>query len=196
MYNAFALAPGPSRQLLAIHTPLGLLEPTRMLFGEMNAGTVACSQIPAKLRTLPNKAYLRTAAYVDDNAQGSHTFDELLAGWNDYLQLCLTENWQLNATKTAIGYATISCVFFGFEVDASGVRLADKNLDPIRRMVPPTKLHEPRSTLGVFVQSSRYIPKYAHITVPLTALTKTNNGNLLLIREGHIRKKIGTYNCV
>jgi hypothetical protein len=27
MYNAFALAPGPSRQLLAIHTPLGLIEP-------------------------------------------------------------------------------------------------------------------------------------------------------------------------
>ncbi len=53
MYNAFALAPGPSRQLLAIHTPLGLLEPTRMIFGEMNAGTVACSLIPAQLRTLP-----------------------------------------------------------------------------------------------------------------------------------------------
>jgi hypothetical protein len=49
MYNAFALAPGPSRQLLAIHTPLGLLEPTRMVFGEMNAGTVACSPTPSQL---------------------------------------------------------------------------------------------------------------------------------------------------
>ena len=126
-----------------------------MVFGEMNAGTVACSQIPSKLRTLPQNAYLRTAAYVDDNAQGSNSFAELLAGWTDYLDLCLKENWQLNATKTAIGYA--SCVFFGFEVDASGVRLAAKNLDPIRRMVPPTKLHELRSTLSVFVQSSRYI---------------------------------------
>ena len=45
-----------------------------MVFGEMNAGTVACSLIPAQLRTLPNDAYLRTAAYVDDNAQGAHTF--------------------------------------------------------------------------------------------------------------------------
>ena len=80
MYNAFALALGSSRQLLAIHTPLGLIEPTRMVFGELNAGTVACAQIPAQIRTLPNKAYLRTAAYVDDNAQGSHTFEDLLAG--------------------------------------------------------------------------------------------------------------------
>ncbi len=88
MYNAFAFALGPSRQLLAIHTPLGLLEPTRMVFGEMNAGTVACSLIPAQLRTLPNNAYLRTAAYVDDNAQGSNTFEDLLTGWTDYLTLC------------------------------------------------------------------------------------------------------------
>jgi hypothetical protein len=44
-------------------------------------------------------------------------------------------------------------------------------------MVPPTNLHELRSTLGVFVQSSRSIPKYAHVTVPPTALTKTTNGN-------------------
>jgi hypothetical protein len=43
MYNAFALAPGLSRQLLAIHSPIDLIEPTRMVFGEMNAGTVACS---------------------------------------------------------------------------------------------------------------------------------------------------------
>jgi hypothetical protein len=174
MYNAFALARGPSRQLLALHTPLGLLEPTRMVFGEMNAGTVACSLLPAQLRTLPNNAYLRTAAYVDDNAQGAHTFADLLAGWTDYLTLCAAQKWQLNATKTSIGYS--HCIFFGFEVNASGVRLADKNLDPIRRMVPPTNLHELRSTLGVFVQSSRFIPNYAHITHPLTHLTRSSNG--------------------
>ncbi len=36
MYNAYALDPGPSRELLAVHTPLGLIEPTRMVSGEMN----------------------------------------------------------------------------------------------------------------------------------------------------------------
>jgi hypothetical protein len=174
MYNAFLLAPGSSRQLLAVHTPIGLLEPTRMVFGEMNAGTVACAHIPAKIRTLPHNAHTRTAAYVDDNAQGSHTFEELLRGWNDFLDLCVRENWQLNATKTHVGYP--SCVFFGFEVDSHGTRLAEKNLDPVRRMVPPSNLHELRSTLGLFVQSSRFIPRYAHIVQPLTALTRTDKG--------------------
>jgi hypothetical protein len=62
MYNAYSLEPGPSRELLAVHTPLGLIEPTRMVFGEMNAGTVACAATPAILRTLPDSAHLRTAA--------------------------------------------------------------------------------------------------------------------------------------
>jgi hypothetical protein len=42
-----------------------------MVFGEINAGTVACAHIPAKIRTLSHNAHTRTAAYVDDNAQGS-----------------------------------------------------------------------------------------------------------------------------
>jgi hypothetical protein len=78
MYNAYSLEPGPFRELLAIHTPLGFLELTRMVFGEMNAGTVACAATPAIIRTLPDNAHLRTASYVEDHAQGSHTFADLL----------------------------------------------------------------------------------------------------------------------
>jgi hypothetical protein len=174
MYNAYGLAPGPSRELLAVHTPLGLIEPTRMVFGEMNAGTVACASTPAILQTLPDSAHLRTAAYVDDYAQGSHSFADLLKGYTDFLALCERENWTLNATKTLVGFP--SCVFFGFFVDKSGTRLAEKNLDPIKRMVPPTNLAELRMTLGVFVQSSRFIPHYAHVVRLLTELTRCEKG--------------------
>jgi hypothetical protein len=174
MYNAYSLRPGPSRELLAVHPPIGLIEPTRMVFGEMNAGTVACANTPATLMRPPHNAHKRTAAYVDDHAQGSSTFAELLQGYRDFLALCLEENWTLNATQTRVGYP--SCVFFGFEVDKKGTRLADKNLDPIHRMVPPSNLPELRSTLGVFVQSARFIPRYAHIVAPLTALTRSSAG--------------------
>jgi hypothetical protein len=145
-----------------------------MVFGEMNAGTVACANTPATLMLLPNNAHKRTAAYVDEHAQGARTFEDLLQGYRDFLDLCQQKNWTLNATKTKVGYP--SCVFFGFEVDINGTRLADKNLDPVRRMVSPANLPELRSTLGVFVQSSRFIPKYAHIVAPLTALTRSDKG--------------------
>jgi hypothetical protein len=79
-----------------------------MVFGEMNAGIFACAHTPVKIRTLLHNAHTRTATNVDDNAQGSHTFEEILQGWNDFLALCVQENWQLNATKTHVGY--LSCV--------------------------------------------------------------------------------------
>jgi hypothetical protein len=66
---------------LPIPSFIGLIEPTRMVFGEMiecTAGTVACANTPATLMFLPNNAHQRTAAYVDDHAQGSRTFPELL----------------------------------------------------------------------------------------------------------------------
>jgi hypothetical protein len=88
MYNAYALRPGPSRELLAVHTPIGLIEPTRMVFGEMNTGTVACANTSATLMRLPHNAHKRTAAYVDDHVQGSGTFAEHLQGYHDFLALC------------------------------------------------------------------------------------------------------------
>ncbi len=96
-----------------------------MVFGEMNAGTVACTATPAILRTLPDKAHLRTASCVDDHVQGSHTFAEVLKGYTDFLAMCERENWTLDATKTMVGFP--SCPFFGFLVDKTGTRLADKN---------------------------------------------------------------------
>jgi hypothetical protein len=46
-------------------------------------------------------------------------------------------------------------------------------------MIPPTNLPELCSTLGVFVQSVRFIPRYAHIVAPLTALTRSSAGKLV-----------------
>jgi hypothetical protein len=106
LWNVQCLCPRnkPSRELLALHTPIGLIEPTRMVFGELNAGTVACAQTPSDIRTLPNNAHLlRTACYIDDTAQGSHKLDELLQGWDDFPALCLQKNWTLSAKKTRIG---------------------------------------------------------------------------------------------
>jgi hypothetical protein len=133
--------------------------------------------------TLPNSAHLRTAAYVDDHAQGTHTFADFLQGYTDFLALCERENWTLNATKPHVGFP--SCVFFGFHVDKAGTRLADKTLDPIKRMVPLTNLPELR-TLGVFVQSSRFIPRYAHVVRPLTELTRCEKGlgRIQKVRDG------------
>ena len=177
MYNAYGLAEGPSRELLAVHTPIGLLEPTRCIFGEKNAGQVCSAPVRAEATLLPDNAIARTAVYVDDVAQGNlynGDIGAMLKGWTDFLKLCRKNNWTLNATKTFIGYPSIE--FFGFRADKDGFRLADKNLDPIVRMVEPKDLSELRHVLGVFVQSQHYIPlkptPYAELVLPLTRLTR------------------------
>jgi hypothetical protein len=118
--------------------------------------------------------------------QGARTFADLLQGYRDFLALCEKHHWTLNATKTKVGYP--SCVFFGFEVDLHGTRLADNNLDPVRRMVPPTNLPELQSTLSLFVQSSRFIPRYSHIVTPLTAFCQRQACTFHL--ERHYTKRI------
>ena len=40
-YNSFRLAPGISREALAVWTPIGLLQPTVLPFGQKNSGTEA-----------------------------------------------------------------------------------------------------------------------------------------------------------
>ena len=144
MYNCYILAPGDTRELLAIHTPRGPIQPTRMVFGEKNAGQVASNPVRTKLRNLPGNAGDRTACYVDDNAQGNFLLDSedpliryshFIKGWKDYLKMCHDNNWTLNPTKTRLGFPYVT--FFGFTADNEGYRLSDQNLDPIRKMVPP-----------------------------------------------------------
>ena len=187
MYHAYVLAPGPSRELLAIDTPIGIIQPTRLIEGEKNAGQVASTPIRTKILSLPDNAGDRTACFVDDQAQGNNfvesddplvRYGNLLKGWRDYLQMCRENNFTLNPSKTKLGFP--SATFYGFEASKKGFTLADKNLDPIRKMVPPANLSELRHVLGVFVQSKNYFPDehpYAQTAKPLTALTGGKKGN-------------------
>jgi hypothetical protein len=60
-YNSFVLKPGLSREALAVWSPIGLLQPTVLPFGQKNSGTEAqgpCRKAAASLTSISN--------YVDD----------------------------------------------------------------------------------------------------------------------------------
>ena len=63
--------------------------------------------------------------------------------------MCKDNNWTLNPAKTRLGFPYVT--FFGFTADYDGYRLSDQNLDPIRKMIPPTNLSELCHILGIFV---------------------------------------------
>jgi hypothetical protein len=164
-YNSFRLAPGLSREALAIWTPIGLVQPTVLPFGQKNSDTEAQGPYLNAAKRLK-----KISNYVDDWHGYANDFDELLRNFEDFLKVCLEYNITLNAAKTRFRFA--SAQFFGFVASFDGTRLADRHLCPIQNMVPPEDIAELRRTLGLFVVSRKYIKDYAMITKPLTNLLK------------------------
>jgi hypothetical protein len=79
---------------------------------------------------------------------------------------CAESNVTVNATKTKVGHQ--SAQFFGFKVGASGTRLADKHMNPLRTLVPPRDIPELRRVLGSFVVSRKHVQDFATLTNPMT----------------------------
>ncbi len=136
-YSQFVLSPGPSREALAVWSPIGLVQPTTLPFGQKNSGTEAQSPYRAAANEL-NKG--RHGNYVDDWIGYSNSLDQLCDDFEVFLQVCLKYNITLGPHKTRFGYAEAQ--FFGFRVNREGSHLALKHLDPIRQLLPPTDIHE------------------------------------------------------
>ena len=56
-------------------------------------------------------------------------------------------------------------VFFGFEIDKSGHRPTDRNLDPIIKMKPPRDKSDLRRILGLFSSVREYIKPESQISL-------------------------------
>jgi hypothetical protein len=79
-YNSFTLAVGMSREALAVWTPLGLLQPTVLPFGQKNSGTEARGphrKAAASLKNLAN--------YVDDWLGCSNSIEDLFNDFEKFL---------------------------------------------------------------------------------------------------------------
>ena len=164
-YNSFQLAPGASREALAIWTPAGLVQPTVLPFGQKNSGTEAQGPYREAAKHLKN-----VSNYVDDWLGYANTLDDLCAHWERLLQVCQQARITLNTTKTKIGYE--SADFFGFTASFEGTCLADKHLNPLRALVPPTDIPEVRRCLGLFVVSRKYVKNFAMLAKPLSDLLR------------------------
>jgi hypothetical protein len=166
-YSQFTLAPGQSREALAIWTPLGLVQPTTLPFGQKNSGTEAQGPYRAAAAEMHRG---RHGNYVDDWIGYGDDLDVLLEDFARFLQLCEKYQITLGISKTRFGYGEAQ--FFGFRVNKEGSHLALKHLDPIRNLVAPADIHELRRVLGLFVVSRKYLQNYALISRPLTEVLK------------------------
>jgi hypothetical protein len=166
-YSQFVLAPGRSREALAVCSPIGLVQPTTLPFGQRNSGTEAQGPYRAAASEM-NPG--RHGNYVDDWIGYSNDLEQLLTDFAVFLGVCAKYSITLGPPKTRFGYP--EAPFFGFRVNEEGSHLAVKHLDPLRNLVPPADVHELRRVLGLFVVSRKYTKDYAVITKPMTDMLK------------------------
>jgi hypothetical protein len=164
-YNSFRLAPGASQEALAVWCPSGLVQPTVLPFGQKNSGTEAQGPCREAARDLT-----QTSNYVGDWLGYTNDQHDLCDRWEEFLRVCARVGITLNTNKTRVGYSQAQ--FFGFTVDEHGTRLADKHLDPLRSLVPPTSISELRRVLGLFVVSRKHVKDFATLTKPMTDVLK------------------------
>jgi hypothetical protein len=171
-----------SRKALAVWSPIGLVQPTTLPFGQKNSGTEAQGPYRAAANEL-NKG--RHGNYVDDWIGYSNSLAQLYGDFEQFLKVCEKYNITLGPHKTRFGYKEAQ--FFGFRVNAEGSYLALKHLDPIRQMVPPSDVHELRRVLGIFVVPRKYVKDFATSTKPMTDVLR---GKLPVFYWGEAQQKV------
>jgi len=93
----------------------------------------------------------------------------LVANWRRFLALCAKHGVTLKPSKTYLGFS--SADWLGYNITGLTVQVSGDALEPVRKMKEPHDRKSLRHCLGVFVSSSRMIPRYSIITQPLTQLT-------------------------
>ena len=111
-----------------------------------------------------------TLAYLDDVVIYSKTFSEHLIQVQETLKLLSNAGFTLNAAKC--DFAVQEFKFLGFVVSKEGIRPDPEKVKAIEQIPPPRNVKDVRRFLGAMGFFRRHIPKFAHVSSPLTFLTK------------------------
>ena len=158
----------------AFKTPFGLYEPTVMYFGLTNSPATFCRAMQKMLRHWLNKYPDETGNYIDDMVvatKGDCQRHQQIVG--ELLQIFQENSYFLRPAKCEFEVSKIECL--GLVVDGTTLSIDPKKADGLHNW-PRTlsMVKEVRSVLGVLGYQRPFIPHYADIARPLTALTKKN----------------------
>ena len=112
--------------------------------------------------------WLFVLMYIDDIVVYSKTFDDHLTHLDLVLKAIIKANITLSPPKCHIGYQSL--ILLGQKVSRLGISAHKEKVDAIQALVPPTRVSELQSFLGMVNYFSNYIPFYAWITKSLYSL--------------------------
>ena len=159
----------------AFKTPFGLYEPTVMYFGLTNSPATFCRAMRKMLRPLQLKYPDNVFDFVDDvliaTKADTPTHRKIV---NELLTLFAKESYFLRPSKCEFEKTRVT--YLGLVVDGETLRIDPKKADGLHNWPRELKtVKEVRSVLGVLGYQRPFIPHYADLARPLTALTKKNH---------------------
>ena len=159
----------------AFKTPFGLYEPTVMYFGLTNSPATFCQAMRKMLRPLHLKYPDNVFDFIDDvliaTKGDTPTHRQIV---NELLALFTKESYFLRPAKCK--FKQICVTYLSLVVDGETLRIDPKKVDGLHNWPrEPKTVKEVRSVLGVLGYQRPFIPHYADLARPLTALTKKDH---------------------
>ncbi|KAM4549940.1 uncharacterized protein V3H82_019144 [Fundulus diaphanus] len=166
-----------SRPYTAFQTPAGLFQFTVMPFGLHGA--------PATFQRLMDRVLQGcgdcSAAYLDDVVIFSDTWEQHLQHLERVLGKIEQAGLTLNPAKCQ--WAKEEAQYLGYRLGRGEVRPQVDKVDAIRSCPRPRTKKEVRSFLGLAGWYRRFVPQFATIAAPLTALTEKAQRNPVVWSE-------------
>ena len=156
-----------SKAILAMSTPLGLMEPNNMPFGMKNAPSVFQREMQRVLRERLGKGLL---IFIDDILIYSATVEEHeeLVKW--VLGRLREEAYYANPEKCEFFQHEIS--FLGHVISEEGISVQQHKVKAVHEWPRPETKKQVKGFLGLTGYYRKFVLDYSRIALPLTELTK------------------------
>ena len=156
-----------SRHILAMSTPIGLVEPLYMPFGFKNAPGVFQREMQRVLKDRLNRGVM---VFIDDIMIHTKTVEEHeeLVKW--VLQRLVEEKYYANPDKCEFFKTEIS--FLGHIINAEGISVQQHKVKAVASWPVPKTVKEVKGFLGLTNYYRKFVHEYSKVAVPLTEMTK------------------------
>jgi hypothetical protein len=157
------------KHLLAMSTPLGLMEPNHMPFGMKNAPSVFQREMQ---RVLGERVGKGLFVFIDDILIYTKTVEEHeeMVAW--VLRRLCEEGYYANPDKCEFFQREVS--FLGHVVNEHGLSVQQHKVKAVSEWPQPKTRKDVKSFLGLTGYYRKFVHKYSQIALPLTELTKAS----------------------